>query len=91
MRGSILAAVMAIIVTDAAAQTAEYEGPCSQQNADQQVRSPDPAENPDGFGQLVGERGETNSHTKSDDHSGDAYTGDPAYGNCDGRWVICSS
>ena len=39
--------------------------------------SPDPAENPDGFGQLVGERGETND--------GDAHSGDPAYGDCDGR------
>ena len=44
-------------------------------------KSPDPAVSPDGFGQAVGERGETNAETQE----GDAYTGDPAYGVCDGR------
>ncbi|MEP4125333.1 MAG: hypothetical protein ABJL98_11515 [Lentilitoribacter sp.] len=47
----------------------------------EEVTSPDPAVNPDGFGQAVGERGETNA----DVEEGDAYTGDPAYGDCDGR------
>ena len=32
MRGSILAAVIAMIITDAVAQTADDEGPCSQQD-----------------------------------------------------------
>lgn len=56
--------------------TSSYaEGPCP-------VSSPDPAESPDGFGQAVGERGETNSGGTD---GGDAYTGDPTYGDCDGR------
>jgi hypothetical protein len=46
-----------------------------------ETKSPDPAVSPDGFGQAVGERGETNA----DVEEGDAYTGDPAYGDCDGR------
>ena len=57
------------------ANTTLAEGPCP-------VSSPDPAESPDGFGQAVGERGETNSGTKD---GGDAHTGDPTYGDCDGR------
>lgn len=44
-------------------------------------KSPDPAMSPDGFGQAVGERGETNAETQE----GDTYTGDPVYGDCDGR------
>ncbi|MEP4151199.1 MAG: hypothetical protein ABJL73_07825 [Lentilitoribacter sp.] len=47
----------------------------------EEITSPDPAVSPDGFGQAVGERGETNAETQE----GDAYTGDPTYGNCDGR------
>ena len=61
-------------------------GPCD--TVFEQATSPDPAENPDGFGQLVGERGETNTNTETDDTTaaaGDAYTGDPTYGDCDGR------
>lgn len=45
------------------------------------MKSPDPAVSPDGYGQAVGERGETNA----DAEEGDAYTGDPTYGECDGR------
>ena len=85
MRGFVLAAVMAVFVTDAVAQTETNDtdaGPCADQQ--QQVTSPDPAENPDGFGQLVGERGESNTQTATSD-DGDVYTGDPAYGDCDGR------
>ena len=61
-------------------------GPCH--TDDIQAKSPDPAENPDGFGQLIGERGEANANTETDGATadgGDAYTGDPAYGDCDGR------
>jgi len=61
-------------------------GPCDMDHI--QAQSPDPAENPDGFGQLVGEHGETNTNTETDDTAadgGDAHTGDPAYGDCDGR------
>lgn len=41
-----------------------------------EVKSPDPAVSPDGFGQAVGERGETNAN---------AEEGDATDGNCDGR------
>ncbi len=63
------------------------EGPCAAEpnNEIQTTSSPDPAENADGYGQIVGERGETNSGAQSDDDGDDAYTGDPAYGDCDGR------
>lgn len=61
-------------------------GPCD--TVREQAKSPDPAENPDGFGQVVGDRGENNANTETDGiaaDGGDAYTGDPAYGDCDGR------
>ena len=60
------------------ANTAEQISPCVDVV---EIKSPDPAVSPDGFGQAVGERGETNANSDE----GDAYTGDPVYGDCDGR------
>lgn len=86
MKLSILAAVMISLATQSMAQTND-DGPCADQHGehaeDYEMRSPDPAQNVDGYGQLVGERGETNTGAETSD--GDAYTGDPAYGDCDGR------
>ena len=114
MKRTALTLIVALIGTSAMA----FEGT---------PKSPNPAISPDGFGQLVGERGENN--TESDERyvpgsnvvafsapadvtplygenltrweeggeyisgcpagfvieGGDAYTGDPAYGDCDGR------
>ena len=87
MKLPIIAAVMISLATQSLAQT-DDAGPCADQfeNQQSQDKSPDPAENVDGYGQLVGERGETNSdaYDTETDH-GDAYTGDPAFGDCDGR------
>lgn len=89
MKLTYVTAVLIVLASNAVAQDATegtQAGPCAGQP--QQATSPDPAENPDGFGQLVGERGETNANTDTDDTAadgGDAYTGDPAYGHCDGR------
>lgn len=89
MQRLTLAAVLVFMATAAISEQLEDEaqhGPCDTDHV--QTQSPDPAENPDGFGQLVGERGETNANTDTDDSAvdgGDAYTGDPTYGDCDGR------
>jgi len=89
MQRVTLTAALIFLATTAMSEQLEDEtlrGPCDAHHI--QAQSPDPAGNPDGFGQLVGERGETNSNTETDDTSvdgGDAYTGDPAYGDCDGR------
>lgn len=87
-------AVLLFTGTQALTQTNDA-GPCADQHGEQQLqqqetRSPDPAENVDGYGQLVGEQGETNAdadNTETDDtaQNGDAYSGDPAFGDCDGR------
>lgn len=81
-------AVLLFTGTQALAQTNDA-GPCADQFEDQQLqdKSPDPAINVDGYGQLVGEQGETNAGTQTDDtaQNGDAYSGDPAFGDCDGR------
>ncbi|MEP3783207.1 MULTISPECIES: hypothetical protein [Paracoccaceae] len=61
------------------ADTAEQTSPCV--DIVEEAKSPDPVISPDGFGQAVGERGDTNADTEE----GDPYTGDPAYGDCDGR------
>jgi hypothetical protein len=89
MKLTYVTAMLVFLASNAVAQDATegvLAGPCADQS--QQATSPDPAENPDGFGQLVGERGETNANTETDGvaaDGGDAYTGDPAYGDCDGR------
>lgn len=84
----VIAMLIGLTSTAVAQDAAEdaQAAPCADQP--QQATSPDPAENPDGFGQLVGERGETNANTETDDTAvdgGDVYTGDPAYGDCEGR------
>jgi hypothetical protein len=89
MQRITLTTALLLLTTAAMSEHLEEEtqhGPCDTDHV--QTQSPDPAENPDGFGQLVGERGETNSNTETDDtvaDGGDAYGGDPAYGDCDGR------
>jgi len=79
-------AVLLFAGTEALAQT-DDAGPRADQHGAQakqeEMRSPDPAESSDGFGQIVGKQGETNDDTETND--GDAYTGDPAFGDCDGR------
>ncbi|WP_299146780.1 conotoxin [uncultured Tateyamaria sp.] len=79
-------AVLLFTGTQTLAQS-DDAGPCTDQHGEhveqEETRSPDPAQNVDGYGQIVGERGETNSGTETDD--GAAYTGDPAFGDCDGR------
>ena len=74
MKFTVLVALFTVFGAAAMADTAEP-------TVCEEVKSPDPAVSPDGFGQAVGERGETNAETQE----GDAYTGDPAYGDCDGR------
>ena len=74
MKFTVLVALFAVFGAAAMADTGEPSS-C------EEIKSPDPAMSPDGFGQAVGERGETNAETQE----GDAYTGDPAYGDCDGR------
>ncbi len=74
MKFTVLVALLTAFGAAVIAETAEP-------TACEEVKSPDPAVSPDGFGQAVGERGETNAETQE----GDAYTGDPAYGDCDGR------
>lgn len=74
MRFTVLVALFTLLGAAVFAETAEPTD-C------ETVKSPDPAVSPDGFGQAVGERGETNA----DADERDAYTGDPAYGDCDGR------
>lgn len=84
-----LALALVFVATTVMSEQLENEtqlAPCETEHI--QTQLPDPAENPDGFGQLVGERGETNANTETDDiavDGGDAYTGDPTYGDCDGR------
>ena len=74
MKITVLVALFSVFGAAVFAETAE-PATC------EDIKSPDPAVSPDGFGQAVGERGETNAETQE----GDAYTGDPAYGDCDGR------
>ena len=85
MKLPIIAVLLISTAAQALAQTNE-DGPCTDQHGaqveQQETQSPDPAQNVDGYGQIVGERGETNSGTETND---DAYTGDPAFGDCDGR------
>ena len=89
MQRVTLTAALIFVATTAMSEQLEDETQLDPRHTDDiQAQSPDPTENPDGFGQLVGEHGETNANMETDDapaDGGDAYTGDPAYGDCDGR------
>lgn len=89
MRRATLTVILIILATTAISKQLEEGTQLNPCDTDQiQAQSPDPVENPDGFGQLIGERGETNTNTETDDTTavaGNAYTGDPTYGDCDGR------